>query len=143
VNNFRDGNKIKCINTAFITFAPCLALLRRCGVRHRVVGRRHLVAGSAGGCAGMVDAPEWWMRQNGGCARMVGAPRRVGALRTMDVPWNSAVGTSCGFIRLVGGRISSWSCCTLLLFRLTRDRRSGTCLEAVWRLFCTVPDTMA
>jgi hypothetical protein len=62
VNIFRDGNKIKCINTAFITFAPCLALLRRCGVRHRVVGRRHLVAGSAGGCAGMVDAPEWWVR---------------------------------------------------------------------------------
>ncbi|CAH1376178.1 unnamed protein product [Tenebrio molitor] len=112
---------------------PCLALLRRCGVRHRVVGRRHLVAGSAGGCAGM----------NGGCARMVGALRRVCALRTMDVSWNSAVGTSCGFIRLVDGRISSWSCCTPLLFRLTLDRRSGTCLDAVWRLFCTVPDTMA
>jgi hypothetical protein len=62
MNTFRDGHKIKFINTAFITFAPCLALLRRCGVRHRVVGRRHLVAGSAGGCAGMVDAPEWWVR---------------------------------------------------------------------------------
>jgi hypothetical protein len=62
MNISRDSNKIKVINTAFITFAPCLALLRRCGVRHRVVGRRHLVDGSDGGCAGMLDAPEWWMR---------------------------------------------------------------------------------
>jgi hypothetical protein len=69
---------------------------------------------------------------------MVDAPGRVGTLKLIEASRNSAGGTSRGFTRLVGDRISSWSYYTPLLLHLTLDRRSGTCLDAVWRLFCII-----